>query len=423
MEKDKPIIGIFTTFWNFDSAYSLCSVVKDQLTSLVKNNYKTILFVLPSFKDDNLVPEGVEIRKVIPQIILEPYKELQFPSHWKEDTKKIQESCETNMLDIDFLICHDIFFIDQYLSYNCGLRDALPKLKCKILAWVHSAPSTRQKLEGNPHANRYNPIPGKLIYLNHDKVVDIAEMFGMWSKDVRVVHNSRDPRTFWDLDPFVIKLIDNYNIFEADIISVIALSTPRMLSGKGVDKIIKIHSKLKELGYKTRLIVCNAHANAEKEKRMLAQTQLWAAERNIDHTELIFTSLEKENDGICPCEMGVSPKIISDLFRISNVFIFPTISEVCSLVLLEAMLSGNLLVLNKKVQSLYEFGGNHALYLDFDYKEPQEVNEKYYLDLAKIIASEFENDKSLQAKRSVIKNFNYDFTFRQLERLFYEEEK
>lgn len=460
---NKPIIGIFTTFWNFDSAYSLCSVCRDQLTALVKNGYKTILFVLPSFKDDNLVPEGVEIRKVVPQIILEPYKELQFPSHWKEDTKKIQEMCEMNMLDIDFLICHDIFFIDTYLPYNIGLRDALPKLKCKILAWVHSAPSQRQKLEGNPHANRYNPIPGKLVYLNHDKVVDIAEMFGMWSKDVRVVHNSRDPRTFWDLDPFVKKLIDNYNIFEADIISVIALSTPRMLSGKGVDKIIKIHSKLKELGYKTRLIVCNAHANAEKEKRMLAQTQLWAAERNIDHTELIFTSLQgnemsneqeikqkQECEGCkiereypikhnmtttvrwdyhtCknikyPYELGVSPKIISDLFRISNVFIFPTISEVCSLVLLEAMLSGNLLVLNKKVQSLYEFGGDHAIYVDFEYREPLEVNEKYYLDLAKIISAEFENDKSLQAKRSAIKSFNYDNTFKQLERLFYEEEK
>lgn len=415
MENNKPCIGIFTTFYDFNASYSLCSVVRDQLMVLVKNGYKTILFVLPSFKDDNLVPEGVEIRKVVPQIILEPYKELQFPSHWKEDTKKIQEMCEINMLDIDFLICHDIFFIDCYLPYNCGLRDALPKLKCKILAWVHSAPSQRQTLEGNPHANRYNPIPGKLVYLNHDKIIDIAEMYGMWSKDVRVVHNSRDPRTFWDLDPFVKDLIDNYNIFEADIISVIALSTPRMLSGKGVDKIIKIHSKLKELGYKTRLIVCNAHANAEKEKRMLAQTQIWAAERNIDHTELIFTSLKGKE-----YELGVSPKIISDLFRISNIFIFPTISEVCSLVLLEAMLSGNLLVLNKKVQSLYEFGGNHALYLDFEYREPIEVNEKYYMDLAKIISAEFENDKSLQAKRSAIKNFNYDATFKQLSRLFYE---
>lgn len=408
MEKQK-IIGIATSFYNIDPGYSLCAVVLDQLIALVKNGHKTVLFVLPSFKDDDRVPKGVEIRKIVPQLILEPYSGLNYPSHWKEDVEKAKGLFEKNMQDIDVLLVHDWYFIDSFLPYNIALRDS--NLTCKFLAWTHSAPTTRHVLEDNPHANRYNlPPRTKLVYLNYDKANNLAEMYGAWLKDVGVVHNSRDPRTFWNLDPFVIKLIDEYDFFESDIISVYPLSTPRMISGKGLDKVVKIHSKLKELGHKTKLIVCNAHANASKDQKLIADLYVWAGDRGITNNDLIFTS----QHGF---EHGVSPKIVSDLFRLSNIFIFPTVSENSSLVLLEAMLSGNLLVLNKEVGTLREHAGENALYFDFNYREPKEVNEKYYLDLAKIIASQFENDKGLQVKRRALQEFNYDKTFKSIERL------
>lgn len=411
------VIGILTTFANFDPGYSLCAVVRDQLTALVKHGYKTVLFVLPNFKDDHLVPEGVEVRKIVPQLILEPYKELGYPSHWKEDVTKAKDMFQKNMQDITHLICHDIFFIDTYLPYNIALRES--GVMARILAWTHSAPSPRPVLEDNPHANRYTlPPRTTLVYLNYDKSLDLAEMYGAWLKDVRVVHNSRDPRTFWDLDPFVRSLVDRYRILEADIISVYPLSTPRMITGKGLDKVIKIHSKLKELGYKTCLIVCNAHGNAVRDQRTITELKLWAAERNINAEELIFTSQEGKE-----YELGVSPRVVSDLFRVSNIFIFPTVSENSSLVLLEAMLSSNLLVLNKRVGTLLEHAGSSALYLDFEYREPKENNESYYLDLAKIIASQFEHSWPLQVKRRALQKNNFDYILKkEIEPLFYEEE-
>ncbi len=261
--------------------------------------------------------------------------------------------------------------------------------------------------------------PGKLVYLNHDKAIGLAEMYGGWLKDVRIVHNSRDPRTFWDLDPFVIGLIDKYNLFEKDIISIYPLSTTRMMgTGKRLECAIKLHSKLKELGYKTCLIVPNAHSNSPKEKLTLSQTFVWASERGINNNDLIFTSLIDSPK----YELGVSLKIVSDLFRISNVFIFPTTSENSSLVLAEAMSSGCLLVLNKNVGTLLEHAGSgNALYFDFDYRENQQENERYYEDLAKILISEFEHNKVLQAKRRVFQRQNYDYIFKkEIEPLFYE---
>ena len=407
-------IGIFTSFYRIDPGYSLCAVVLDQLTALVKHGHEPVLFVLPIFKDEELVPKGVEIRKIVPQLILEPYKGLNFPSHWKEDVEKAKSSFEKNLQDITHLICHDTFFIDTFLPYNIALRES--NVGCKFLAWTHSAPSSRPNLEDNPHANRYTlPPRTRLVYLNHDKVTDLAEMYGAWNKDVRVVHNSRDPRTFWDLDPLVKQIVDETNLLEADIISIYPLSTPRMVSGKGLDKVIKIHSKLKVLGYKTRIIVCNAHANAQPDQRSISDLKVWAGELGLLPNELIFTSQYGKE-----YELGVPPKVVSDLFRLSNVFIFPTISENSSLVLLEAMLSGNLLVLNREVGTLKEHAGNSALYFDFSYREPKEKNEGYYLDLAKILVSEFENNKSLQVKRREMQNFNYDAIFKEVERVLYE---
>lgn len=410
-------IFIGTTFYRIDPGYSLCAVVIDQLTALVAHGHKPVLLTLPTFKDEALLPQGVEVRKIVPQLILEPYKGLGYPDHWKEDVAKAKKLFEANLQDCTDLIIHDWHFIDTFLPYIIALREALPALpNLKVYAWTHSAPSDRPLLENNPHANRYSlPPRTKLVYLNHDKVTALAEMYGAWDKDVRVVHNSRDPRTFWGLDPLVLRIVNEYRLFEADIISIYPLSTPRMVSGKGLDKVIKIHSKLKQLGYKTRLVVPNAHANAQPEQRSISELKMWASEQGIESHEIIFTSqFGKEY------ELGVTPKVVSDLFRISNCFIFPTVSENSSLVLLEAMLSGNLLVLNTAVGTLREHAGDSALYFDFSYREDKAKNEAYYQDLAKILASQFENDKALQVKRRALQKFNYDSIYKQIEQVLYE---
>src|SRR3990167_5584099 len=148
MENSKTI-GLLTTFSSFDPAFSLTTVVRDQLVSLVKYGYKTVLCVLPNFKDEALVPKGVEIRKIVPQIILEPYRGLAFPDRWKDDVQKVKGSFERNPQGITHPICHGIFFLDTYLVYNIALRDS--HLNCKIFSWTHSRPSARPVLQDNPH--------------------------------------------------------------------------------------------------------------------------------------------------------------------------------------------------------------------------------------------------------------------------------
>ena len=136
--------------------------------------------------------------------------------------------------------------------------------------------------------------------------------------------------------------------------------------------------------------------------------------------EVIFTSLEGH-------EHGIPRSAVSDFFRLSNLFIFPSISENCSLVLLEAMLSGNLCVLNKDTSGFQEFGGDSVLYFKFGNLDMGERNyEKalnkpsYIEDIAKIIKSELENNKMFKANVRARQKHNYDVMFSQIEDAYFE---
>jgi len=144
-------IGIYTSFADFNPGYSLCSVVRDQLVAHVHRGYEPVLFVLESFHDEENVPEGVELRKVVPQLILEPYKGFGVPDTVQDDIKRVVDSLKEHASDIDIMIVHDMVFIDTYLPYNIGLREA--PIKARYLHWIHSAPSPRPNLENNLHAS------------------------------------------------------------------------------------------------------------------------------------------------------------------------------------------------------------------------------------------------------------------------------
>ena len=410
-------IGILTTFYNFDKSYSLCSVVESQLISLVKYGYSPVLFVHDNFTGE--IPKGVEIRKVVPRFLLVDYSSNQpVEKDFYEQVKKAKEALEKNFKDIDVVLTHDLIFQGWFLPYNVAMREA--NLKCKWLHWIHSAPSPRPTNLQTPHDCRYKTMPNsKLIYMNHYDVVRLAEMYGGYPDDVRVVYNPLDLRNFSNLHPFVSKLIDKYKLLNADIIDVYPVSSTRF-DGKQVNRVIQILGELKKLGKSVRFICPNAHANAEREKREVENLIHKGIEFGLTREEMIFTSLEDKE-----YELGVPHEIVKDLFLLSNLFIFPTSSENCPLILLEAAASKCLLVLNDSFPPLKDFFGENALYFRFG-SMVENVNyqneEQYFSDVAKIIISELNKNKPLNAFNKLKQKFNYDTIFREmLEPLFYED--
>lgn len=402
-------IGILTTFQNLSPEYSLAGVVRQQLQMLLKYGYEPVLFVLTIFKDDS-VPEGVEVRKVIPQLVLEPYGQGN-ADNLEADVEKVLPAFEENMADIDVMLTHDIIFINSYLPYNVALRRGIDgKLShIKWLHWMHSAPSFRN-LDNSVWDNLVTlPKNSRLIYMNYTDVIRAAEMYHVLPKDVRTVFNPMDIRELYNFSPLTKEIIDTNDLMNPEFICVYPLSSTRMdENGKQLSKVIRIISELKKKGKTVALVVPNAHANAQREKDKIEEMYKLAYSYGLERRELVFTSLHDVPNH----EHGVPHEVVRDLFLLSNLFIFPTVSENCPLVLLEAMAGKNILVLNQSFPALKDFGQENALYFHFGslVDNPTiQTEEQYYKDIATLILSEYGQNKALKAQTRLRKEFNLDF--------------
>lgn len=407
-------VACLTTFYNWDEAYSLVSVVEAQLEALVKYGYKPILYVLNIFKDDAKVPKGVEIRKIVPQTLLADYSSYQeVNADFNEQVQKIYDALKEHTKDVDVIFEHDLIFQGWFLPHCVAIHRLATETKIKWFHWIHSAPSPRPVDLKFPHNLRFKlPENSKLVYLNNRHLIRVAEMYGIFPKDVRIVYNAVDPRLFWDLHPLVKDLIDKYDLLSADYIDIYPLSTTRMIEGKQLLTVIDVIASLKKMGKRVCLIVCNAHANDKREKSIISNTISYANQRGLNANDLVFTSLENAPT----YELGVPREVVSQLFHLSNLFIFPSNSENCSLVLMEAMLSKNLLVLNdNSFLPFREFAKENALYFNFG-SHVDKVNydnrDAFMMDVAKIVDSEFKTNRALKAAMDARKSFNFDNLFK-----------
>lgn len=407
-------VGIFTTFSNFKPEYSLTTVVRQQITMLKKHDYKPVLFVLDIFKDDYSDLEGVEVRKTIPQLLLEPYGSGDL-SNLDKDVHKAQKAIEESFSDLDFCFTHDIIFQRSFLPYNIAMRNSLDKLpNIKWLHWMHSGPSFAN-LDGSPWDNLFTlPKNSRLVYMNYTDQIRAVEMYHTTPANVRTIFNPMDIRDLFEFSDLTRELIDTYDLMSPDILSVYPLSTTRMDSGgKQIRKAIRVMSEIKKRGKTVRFVIINAHANGEREKIAIIETKSFARSLGLEDRELIFTS----NHGL-EWEHGIPHETVRDLLLLSNVFLFPSYSENCPLVLLEAMAGGNVLVLNQDFPAFKDFGDRNAIYFRFSsIVAPQpdfpHGEEKYYRDVAILTLAELENNTAIKAQTKLRKEFNVDYIFKQ----------
>lgn len=395
-------------------SFSLAGVVRQQLISLTKHGYTPVLFVLDFFKDDDKVPEGVEIRKVIPQLLLEPYSKRDL-TNLDFDVAKAQTAMEENMQDIDVMLTHDIIFINSYLPYNIAMRNAIKtKLgNIKWLHWMHSGPSFAD-LDGSIWDNLYTlPENSKLVYMNYTDAIRAAEMYHTLPKNVRTIFNPMDIRELHNFSPITKQLIDEYDLMSPEFLCVYALSTTRMdQMGKQLSKVIKIMGFLKKKGFSVALVVPNAHANADKEKHEIERMYQIAHQYGLERRELVFTSLFHVPEH----EHGIDHEVVRDLYLLSNIFIFPSVSENCPLVLLEAMASKNILVLNEDFPAFKDFGQTNAIYFRFSsltqpHPDFPRGEDNYLSDVATLIIDQYEQHKAIKAQTRIRREFNVDWIF------------
>lgn len=347
-------VVILTTLGDFNPAYSLVTCILDQARALALAGMRVQLFVHKDCNTTDMppLPELVEVRQVIPRVSL------------KEDV--VNEQAVTDVAGVlqvhlralgsAAVITHDWVFQSWFVTFAKVMHQFGDRLKdFRFYHVMHSSvPNSPPPLASEIQALRARiPEGHTMIALNRADLPYLAKYYDADPARFVVVPNIRDHRLRLGLSQWGCAVVDRTRLHLAQIAQVYPLSAPRM-AAKGLQHVITLFSLLRqEVSGDMRLVVVDAHANGTEGKRMKDAMRAHAARAGLPDDVLHFVS-DIVPDRAGP---GLPARDVQGLFQLANLFAFPTTAEAGSLVLQEARLAGNLVVLNSSLPCLAEQAG------------------------------------------------------------------
>jgi glycosyltransferase involved in cell wall biosynthesis len=303
----KPRIGILTTFSGSDEAYSLVGVVKVQLKMLLDAGYRPVLFAHPAFTGNGVFSEKrIEIRK-----------------------PATPGDLGGMVGDIDVIFCHDIVFLSQHREWAAGICE-VAKLYPQI-AWLHW-----QHSRGDGQVSAH-PERSWFAYPNQGDLQHCAEVNNTDVDHVFYVPHPLDVDYFgWP--ELAVRIAEAH---EYPFVDVAGILPARLDRQKQVEKAVRIYAGLKRAGRSVSFLVADAYATGAHFVQYKREVEQIARDQGLTDTEFAFLGERYEE-----CTYATPRAVVKSLFEMGNLFIQPSTAETSSLVVMEAALAGNLLVIN-----------------------------------------------------------------------------
>lgn len=447
MADNSKKIVIFTTFGDYQKAYSLTRVVRDQLKMLLKNGYSPTVIVNESFPPEDLFGDPNVTLFRLPNTPVS--NDIEKDATFESDVDAIYNKLKEVITEDSVVLTHDIIYQPAALKHNFASRKLAGEVPgAKWLHWIHSAtpPVTINRLVGvfgDEYVNLVRkPFPNsKYIYFNDFAAPSVANNFGITMEDVRVVHHPTDIAGFFGLSPEVEELMEKKNFLESDALCVYPIRLDR---GKQVQMVIKTMAMLKKTGLSVRVVIVDFHSTGGDKVTYRDELKQIGIDWGLNQEELTFTSEERPE-----WKHEIPYNHVRDLMMLMNVFIMPSVSESYSLITQEAALLKNVVVLNYDFPPFRDIFGSNAIFRkyssNFDVMaDPTEAvrdgahtlteygpntapaetrknhEEKYHYSTAEMITSRLLHpEMALQRKILKTRNINYIFK-KELEPLFYE---
>lgn len=291
-------------------------------------------------------------------------KHISISKPFKERVKFFEQDYTKLLSEYNVVLTADIVYQRRgnFLAQNQALRKVIPKLKAHFFHWVHSAWVNRPPGLQYPETLRFMPMENStLVYMNESEKAGVAQMFGVPVNDVACVYNPKDFRSFNNFHPLSWKITQELDIPNKNVVQILPLCSTRM-DAKGIDAVIQVFAAFKRQGLSVALIIANANARAVQDA-ITVKKNFMISQGLQEGQDFLFTSSITNN-------YPLPRQAVADLFKVANLFAFASYREVSPNVLLEAKISGNLLVLSNRLPCLSEFGGPDAIYFDATAKTP-----------------------------------------------------
>lgn len=399
-------IAILTNFMDFNPGNSLTGIAADQVRMLSRYGHEVHFFVNERCNGETNVFDGLAaVRPEIPFTHLIDYESKRDIT----DEHMLIAGKTASVLDpaeFDVIYTHDFIFQGWFLPYAVGCLEASKKLPAvPWMHWIHSIPS---RMRDWWQVRQFGP-QHTLVYPNRTDLIIPAEQYRGALEDCRCIPHIKDLRSWGDFCPETCEIIERMpGLMQADIVQILPASVDR-LAAKRVKHVMQMFHRFKLRGRSVALFIANQWATTKSHKENVAEYMAFAESLGLTDREILFSSMIKPE-----YEVGLSRRVIRELFSLSNLFIFPTDHETFGLVMPEAALSGAFLVTNNSLDMTREVTGNTALGFDFGsirrrFAPPD--TEKYLADVADVILGRMAQNEAVATKTYARQRYNWDYLY------------
>jgi glycosyltransferase involved in cell wall biosynthesis len=406
-------VAILTDLVGYNSSYSVCHVVLDQLRMLQANGIEVALYARHEADSDLINLGASAVLTSVPERYYEhdDEKDDNFNVHvdtmFQGDSKGI--GYRQALANHDVVITHDLMTSSWHLPHNVAIRRTYSEEpRRRYLHWVHSMPEARPEGTCEPSGLKWRGGSVDIVYVFPSETAAALGEEHIADIQTGVVYNPRDVRDFYNFAPLTEQLIDAWDLLDHDIMQVYPYAVPRW-QPKGVAVLLKLFGKFKKAGKRVRLCLAGAQADSEFALRELQRIKAMGERFGLVFNEdFFFTSTS-----LSGFAKQIPHQIIRDLMTLSNVFIFPSETESCSLVQAEAALSGCFLVLNADFSPMFEFVSPETVRYEFTSHDP-EKDDFYYERVSRHLLSYM--DKCTTFKNTTLaktRTYNRDWIFRE----------
>lgn len=343
-------IALATSFATWDDSYSICHVVELQANAFAALGHDVEIWTEEGLSNAPRFHEKVSVR---PCFSKHKYRvDNADPAAVEEKFQEFTAALADFRPDI--VLDHDLLFQSPLIAYAEAIHRLPLVNECVWFHIVHSACSRNQAIVPGSKCRRELPFGHYLLALGNTHRRAVKRHY---QQPLANVFTCPNPCDILDrAEPVSRQIADDLRLMDRDLFQVYPISGTRF-EGKGLNYLIDIFDAAKGRGHDVCLFIANGHSNGEAVKKQIAAFE----PKNLGPDDLIFTSVRWPE-----WELAVPHRVILDLFRLSNVFIFPSRAEACSLALIEAQNAGCLCVLNEKCEAQMDYESPRAMRFEFD---------------------------------------------------------
>lgn len=331
-------------------------------------------------------------------------------------------NCLDEIIDDDgVVITHDLIFLPDYVKHNVAARRVAEKRpSIRWIHWIHSATSPgalikeRAMFAGKYAEHLSEKFPNSIVaYPNAYDIPRVAQNYSFEENEVVEIPHSSDP--IEGMSYLTKHLYDKLGLGNPEVFMVYPIRLDR---GKYVEGPIHVMAGCKNNDMSSHLLICDFQSTGGDKVTYREELKELALSLGVEDRVTFLSEFDES------ASMEVPHQVILELFTLSNVFVLPSKSETYSLIAQEAMMKGNLCILNHDFAPFRQIYGKNALYKQFDGANiafsgfDGEINtriselEEYYRSIASNIKYYLENEKVIRAKTWVRTKRNPDFVFK-----------